>query len=113
LRNRRDWTGHPPAIRGIHFTSGHNKLPSDFSPDLKLVASKNPQLKRVRIDLELWQNGEMIAAGTSTVNQAFAWHGLRSLSKSTQTSVAGLYAGIQMQESGVPHLDAGFLIFCL
>lgn len=99
---------------GTYFTSGRNDLPRDFPLDFKLVALKAPQLKRVWVDLELWKNGEMIAAGTSEVNQPFKWQGLRFFTTQVNTDPYGRsYAGIQIsRDPGVPYLYAGFIIFC-
>jgi len=101
-------------LLGSYFTSGHNDLPLDFPLDFKLVAFKDPQLKRVWVDLELRENGEMIARGTSEVNHPFAWQGLRFFTTEANTDPYGRpYAGIQIsRDPGVPYLYAGFIIFC-
>jgi len=100
---------------GTYFTAGRNDLPPDFPLDFKLVAFKDPQLKRIWVDLELRKNGEMIAAGTSEVNQPFVWQGQRFFTTEVNTDPFGRpYAGIQIsRDPGVPYLYAGFIIFCL
>ena len=107
--------GRDGKLLGIYFTSGRNDLPPDFPLDFKLVAFKDPQLKRIWVDLELRKNGEMIAAGTSEVNQPFVWQGQRFFTTEVNTDPFGRsYAGIQIsKDPGVPYLYAGFIIFCL
>jgi len=108
---------HAPNSRllGTYLTSGRHDLSPDFPLDFKLVAFKDPQLKRVWVDLELRKNGKMIAAGTSEVNQPFDWQGLRFFTTEVNSDPYGRsYAGIQIsRDPGVPYLYTGFAIFSL
>ena len=100
---------------GTLFTSGPANLLEDLPLDFKLVAFKNPNLKRVWVDLELRMNGKVIAAGSSEVNRPFVWQGLRFFNTQVAKDPFGrAYAGIQIRKDpGIPYVYAGFAILCL
>lgn len=100
---------------GTLSTSGRKDLPSDFPLDFQLIAFRDPVIKRMWADLELWQNGKLLATGISEVNRPFRWQGMRFfLTQVAADSRGRAYAGIQIsRDPGTPYVYAGFIILCL
>lgn len=100
---------------GTLSTAGRRDLPPDFPLDFKLVAFRTPDIKRIWVDLELLENGELVASGTSEVNHPLRWRGMQFfLTEVTTDSTARRYAGIQISKApGIPYVYAGFAVFCL
>ena len=115
-----------PVLREIHLrvesldgqeigtlsTGGQKDLPPDFPLDFKLVAFQDPKVKRVWVDLELRNNGELIASGTSEVNHPLQWQGMKFfLTQVAADDMGRPYAGIQIsKDPGVRYVYFGFLI---
>jgi hypothetical protein len=97
---------------GTLSTSGRKELPSGFPLDFKLVAFKDPSIKRMWVDLELRDNSKVIAAGTSEVNRPLRWQGMQFfLTQVAADEMGRPYAGIQIsKDPGIPYVYAGFVI---
>ncbi|MBU0479548.1 MAG: cytochrome c biogenesis protein ResB [Proteobacteria bacterium] len=100
---------------GTLSTSGTRDLPADFPLDFKLVAFQTPDIKRIRVDLELFENGELVASGTSEANHPFRWRGMQFfLTRVTTDEFNRRYAGIQISRApGIPCVYGGFAVFFL
>lgn len=100
---------------GTLSTSGRKELPPGFPLDFQLVAFMDPAVKRVWVDLELWQNGELLASGTSEVNRPLRWQSMQFFLTRVDSDSRGRgYAGIQIsRDPGIPFAYAGFAILCL
>lgn len=99
-------------IIGFVDTDGARELPPDFPYDFKLVAYKNPYLKRVRTDLVISKNSEIIAEGTSEVNSPLTWEKLSFYNTNIDSDDHGLrFAGFQItRDPGRPVVYLGFLV---
>ena len=98
---------------GIFVTSGQNTLPKDFPLDFKLVAYKDPTVRRMWVDLDVLENGEIVASGTSEVNSPLKWQGMLFFLTSVSADEYGnSYAGIQItKDPGLPLVYTGFFVF--
>lgn len=93
-------------------TAGGGSLPAGFPYSFKLVAFKNPVLKRLWVDLALSRNAAPVAAGTAEVNAPFIWNGLYFYNTQVDVDAAGMpFAGIQVvKDPGRPCVFAGFAL---
>ena len=84
----------------------------EFPYTFKLVAFKQPVLKRVWVDIELAQGAETVAAGTSEVNGPFHWNGLSFYCTAIDSDEYGNdYAGIQIvKDPGRSTVFTGFAV---
>lgn len=100
---------------GTADTSGNSTLPADFPYAFKLVSYKNPQLKRMWVDLQLSRDDQPPVSGTSEINAPFSWQGLYFYHTQTGTDGNGRsFAGIQIvKDPGRPVVFCGFAIMCL
>lgn len=87
-------------------------LPPSFPLSFKLVAYKNPELKRIWAELELSRDGRTLVAGNSEVNAPLVWPGEGLCLYLTQTDTDDFgnpYAGIQIvKDPSLPFVYAGF-----
>ena len=100
---------------GFYDTEGARSpsgLPPSFPLDFKLVAFKNPYLKRLWVDLLLSNKTKTLAEGTSEVNNPFRWNGLYFYNTQVDHDAAGRsFAGIQIvNDPGRPYVFLGFAI---
>lgn len=100
---------------GTLSTSGRKELPTGFPLDFQLVAFMDPVLKRIWVDLELRQDGKLLASGTSEVNRPLRWQSMQFFLTQMDVDQSGRrYAGIQIsRDPGVPCVYAGFIILGL
>lgn len=97
---------------GTMFTSGQKDLPPDFPLDFKLVAFRDPVVKRFWVDLELRKGDQVILAGTSEVNKPLKWQSMHLyLTQVASDEYGREYAGIQItKDPGLPVVYSGFAI---
>lgn len=110
--NVQDRDGRPV---GTLVTGGRHDLPRGFPLDFQLVAFKDPQVKRVWVELEIRRGGRVVATGTAEVNRPLHWEGMRIFLTQIALDPAGKkYAGLQItRDRGVPLVYAGFAILSL
>ena len=89
-------------------------LPQSFPLSFKLVAYKNPELKRIRAELTISRDGKTLVTGSSEVNAPLVWddEGLRLYLTQTGTDDLGNpYAGIQIvNDPSLPFVYTGFAV---
>ena len=97
---------------GAAETTGENNLPSDFPYEFRLVAFKNPHVKRVWVDLALSKDSQVIAEGTSEVNRPLTWEKLNFYNTLIDADKYGTrFAGIQItNDPGKYYVYLGFAI---
>jgi len=97
---------------GTASTSGETTLTGGFPYAFKLVAFKNPVLRRTWVDLKLLQNATVMAHGSTEINRPFQWGGLYFYNTLIDTTPSGEpFAGIQIvSDPGRPVVFAGFVL---
>jgi hypothetical protein len=105
---------HDNAI-GTADTDGASDLPADFPYQFKLVAFKNPILKRMWVEIGLKGAGLVPVAGTSEVNAPLQWNGLSFYCTQVSHDPSGRhYAGIQVvKDPGRPLVFGGMFVTSL
>lgn len=102
-------------IGSVDTDGGNSTLPQGFPFNFKLVAFKDPIVKRMWVDLDLSRNGQLMLKGTSEVNAPLQWNGISFYN--TQISIekdGRRYAGIQIvNDPGRPVVFSGFIITTL
>lgn len=84
-------------VIGTADTAGTSRLPADFPFSFKLVAFQNAVIKRLWVELEFLENGQVVKQGVTEINAPLNWNGLDFFN--TQISVDEEnrpYAGIQI-----------------
>ncbi len=96
-------------------TAGANDLPADFPYEFRLVAYKNPSIKRAWLDLALSRGSGVIAEGSTEVNRPFTWGGLNFYNTKISADSYGVpFAGIQIsKDPGKPYVFFGFAVLAL
>jgi hypothetical protein len=86
----------------------------EFPFEFKLVAFKDPVLKRIWVDIEIVKD-EIKSNGVSEVNSPFIWQGIRFFHTAHGFDPTGApYAGMQIvKDPGVPIVYLGFMIILL
>lgn len=97
---------------GTASTSGETSLPEGFPYAFKLVAFKNPVLRRTWVDLKLLRDSTVLAQGTTEINSPFQWGGLYFYNTLIDRTPKGEpFAGIQIvRDPGRPVVFAGFVL---
>lgn len=97
---------------GSASTSGETSLPEGFPYAFKLVAFKNPVLRRTWVDLKLLRDSTVLAQGTTEINSPFQWGGLYFYNTLIDRTPKGEpFAGIQIvRDPGRPVVFAGFVL---
>lgn len=63
-------------VIGTADTAGNSTLPPDFPFLFKLVAFQNVAIKRLWVDLEFLENGQVVKNGSTEINAPLNWNGL-------------------------------------
>lgn len=102
-------------LLGEYDTAGASSLPSGFPLAFKLVAYRDPVLKKVGAELVISEDQEIIAEGYSEVNDPYFWNGLKFHVTNYAVDRNGLpYAGLQIvRDPGVRFVYLGFILICL
>ena len=96
-------------------TLGENDLPAEFPFEFKLVAYMDPVIKRTWVDLVLLRGKEIIAEGSTEVNDPLHWNGMNFYHTATDRDKAGKpFIGIQITEDpGVEVVYTGFSVISI
>lgn len=96
-------------------TADDGTLPPAFPYAFRLVAYKNPVVKRFWADLHLSREGREVAAGDAEVNNPFDWEGLSFFTTQIDSDREGRpYAGIQIvRDPGRPVVFAGMALIAI
>jgi cytochrome c biogenesis protein ResB len=91
-------------------TADSHKQLADSPISFKLVAFSTPEIKKAWVDLEIYQQGKIVAQGPSAINQPLKWLGLKFYHTQTSHDAAGKqFAGIQIvSDPGIPVVYSGF-----
>ncbi len=102
-------------VLGTAVTDGERSLPANFPYDFKLVAYKDPSLKRVWADLTLSKDSRVVAEGASEVNNPLTSGQTSYHFVKVDADKFGLrFAGIQITDDpGKPYVYAGFAVLGL
>ena len=100
---------------GFAETDGVTHLPPSFPYTFTLVAYVNPVLRHFWVDLDLLQNGKVIASGTTAVNHPFQWNGLYFYNTQIDRDTEGrFFAGIQIvRDPGRPIVFTGMTLLAI
>jgi hypothetical protein len=96
-------------------TLGENDLPSGFPFEFKLVAYMDPVIRRTWVDLALIKDNEIVAEGSTEVNDPLHWNGMNFYHTATDRDKAGnTFVGIQITgDPGVEVVYTGFSVISL
>ena len=102
-------------LLGDYDTAGESNLPTGFPLEFKLVAYRDPVLKKVGAELVISEEQEIIAEGYSEVNDPYFWNGLKFHVTNIAVDQNGFpYAGLQIvRDPGVRFVYLGFIVICL
>jgi hypothetical protein len=100
---------------GSYDTSGKSRLPSGFPLEFKLVAYRDPVLKKVGAELVILEAQKVLAEGYTEVNAPFYWNDLKFHVTNIAVDDYGFpYVGLQIvRDPGVRFVYIGFVVICL
>lgn len=106
---------HNGRVVGTTDTLDSGSLPAGFPYAFRLVAYRDPAVKRFWTDLRLSRDGREVAAGSAEVNAPFVWEGLTFCTTQIDRDRDGRpYAGIQVvRDPGRVTVFCGFGIVAL
>lgn len=102
-------------LLGMYDTEGASSLPASFPLEFKLVAYRDPVLKKVGAEIAIAKDQQVIAEGYTEVNGPFYWNGLKFHFTNYAIDELGFpYVGLQIvRDPGVKFVYLGFIIICL
>ena len=107
-----DKDGH---LVGVYDTEGGSSLPAVFPVEFRLVAYRDPVIKKVGAEIAIAKDQKIIAEGYSAVNDPFYWGGLKFHFTNYAVDEMGFpYVGLQIvRDPGVRFVYLGFILICL
>ncbi len=102
-------------LLGAYDTAGESSLPAGFPLEFKLVAYRDPVLKKVGAELAILKDRQIVAEGYTEVNGPFYWDGLKFHITNIAADENGVpYVGLQIvRDPGIRFVYLGFIIICL
>ena len=95
-------------------------ISAEFPFEFKLVAYMDPVIKRTRVDLVLLRGKEIIAEGSTEVNDPLHWNGMNFFHTATDRDKSGnpyigihitLYPGVEVVYTGFSVISLGAVFY--